>query len=62
MPTNLQAPMSLFSLEETIKRVTNDNKIYVNYFAEDKSFNKILKIITKYSFAVYRTYGIHPHE
>ena len=28
---------------------------------EDKSFNKILKIISEYK-SVYGTYGIHPHE
>ena len=28
---------------------------------EDKSFNKILKIVDEYK-SVYGTYGIHPHE
>ena len=54
-------PMSL-SLEETIKRANNDGiKYMLTISTEDKSFNKILKIITKYS-CVYGTYGIHPHE
>ena len=53
--------MSL-SLEETIKRANNDGiKYMLTISTEDKSFNKILKIITKYS-CVYGTYGIHPHE
>ena len=54
-------PMSL-SLNETIERANNDGiKYMLTISTEDKSFNKILKIITKYS-CVYGTYGIHPHE
>ena len=54
-------PMSL-SLQETIKRANDDGIKYIlTISTEDKSFDKILKIITKYS-CVYGTYGIHPHE
>ena len=54
-------PMSL-SLKDTIKRANNDGIKYIlTISTEDKSFDKILKIITEYS-CVYGTYGIHPHE
>ena len=54
-------PMS-FSLKETIKRANNDGvKYLLTISTEDKSFNKILKIIQEFK-CVYGTYGIHPHE
>ena len=54
-------PMSL-SLKDTIKRANNDGIKYIlTISTEDKSFDKILKIITEYG-CVYGTYGIHPHE
>ena len=53
--------MSL-SLKETIERVNNDGvKYLLTISTEDKSFNKILKIIQEFK-CVYGTYGIHPHE
>ncbi len=54
-------PMSL-SLKETINRANIDGvKYLLTISTEDKSFNKILKIITDYD-CVYGSYGIHPHE
>ncbi len=54
-------PMSL-SLKETIDRANKDGvKIMLTISTEDKSFQKILKIISEYK-SVYGTYGIHPHE
>ena len=54
-------PMSL-SLKETIKRANNDGvKFILTISTEDKSFDKILKIIQEFE-CVYGTYGIHPHE
>ena len=54
-------PMSL-SLNDTIKRANNEGIKYIlTISTEDKSFDKILKIITDYN-CVYGTYGIHPHE
>jgi len=54
-------PMSL-SLKETIKRANSDGvKYLLTISTEDKSFNKILKIIQEFK-CVYGTYGIHPHE
>ena len=54
-------PMSL-SLKETIKRANNDGvKYLLTISTEDKSFDKILKIIQEFK-CVYGTYGIHPHE
>ena len=54
-------PMSL-SLKETIKRANNDGvKYLLTISTEDKSFEKILKIIQEFK-CVYGTYGIHPHE
>ncbi len=54
-------PMAL-SLKETIERANKDG---VNYLltisTEDKSFDKILNIITNNK-CVYGSYGIHPHE
>ena len=53
--------MSL-SLKETIKRANNDGvKYLLTISTEDKSFDKILKIIQEFK-CVYGTYGIHPHE
>ena len=54
-------PMSN-SLTETIKRANNDGvKFILTISTEDKSFNKILRIIKDHK-CVYGTYGIHPHE
>ena len=54
-------PMSL-SLKETVKRANNDGvKYLLTISTEDKSFDKILKIIQEFK-CVYGTYGIHPHE
>ena len=54
-------PMSL-NLKETIQRANDDGvKYMLTISTEDKSFNKILKIIKKFK-SVYGTYGIHPHE
>ena len=54
-------PMSK-SLIETINRANNDGvKYMLTISTEDKSFEKILKIITEHK-SVYGTYGIHPHE
>ena len=53
--------MSL-SLKETIERANNDGvKYLLTISTEDKSFDKILKIIREFK-CVYGTYGIHPHE
>ena len=53
--------MSL-SLKETIERANNDGvKYLLTISTEDKSFDKILKIIQEFE-CVYGTYGIHPHE
>ena len=54
-------PISL-SLKETIDRANADGvKYLLTISTEDKSFNKILKILTDYD-CVYGSYGIHPHE
>ena len=54
-------PMFL-SLKETIARANKDGVRYLlTISTEDKSFSKILKIISDYD-CVYGTYGIHPHE
>ena len=54
-------PMSN-ALNDTIKRATDGGvKYMLTISTEDKSFDKILNIITKYK-NVYGTYGIHPHE
>ena len=54
-------PMSL-SLKVTIERANNDGvKYLLTISTEDKSFDKILKIIQEFK-CVYGTYGIHPHE
>ena len=54
-------PMSK-SLTETINRANNEGvKYMLTISTEDKSFEKILKIITQHK-SVYGTYGIHPHE
>ena len=54
-------PMSL-SLKETIKRANKDGvKYLLTISTEDKSYGKILKIITNNE-CVYGSYGIHPHE
>ena len=54
-------PMSL-DLKKTIDRAQKDGvKYLLTISTEDKSFNKILKIIKGFD-CVYGTYGIHPHE
>ncbi len=54
-------PMSN-SLKETIDRANKDGiKYMLTISTEDKSFEKILKIVNGYK-SVYGTYGIHPHE
>jgi TatD DNase family protein len=54
-------PMSL-SLKETIKRANKDGvKYLLTISTEDKSFDKILNIISNNE-CVYGSYGIHPHE
>ena len=54
-------PMSQ-SLKETIDRANSEGIKYIlTISTEDKSFDKILKIISDYK-NVYGTYGIHPHE
>ena len=54
-------PMSL-SLSETIDRANKEGvKYLLTISTEEKSFDKILKIITEFN-CVYGTYGIHPHE
>ena len=54
-------PMSL-SLDETINRASKDGvKFMLTISTEDKSYSKIIEIISKYK-CVYGTYGIHPHE
>ena len=53
--------MSL-SLKETIDRANNDGvKYLLTISTEDKSFDKILNIISRNE-CVYGSYGIHPHE
>ena len=54
-------PMAL-SLKETIDRANKDGvKYLLTISTEDKSFNKILNIISKNK-CVFGSYGIHPHE
>ena len=54
-------PMSN-SLSETIDRARQDGVKYIlTISTEDKSYNKIINIITKHK-CVFGTYGIHPHE
>ena len=54
-------PLSL-SLKETIERANKDGVKYIlTISTEDKSFNKILNIVSNYK-CVFGTYGIHPHE
>ena len=54
-------PMSL-SLKETIDRANRDGvKYLLTISTEDKSYDKILNIISKNK-CVYGSYGIHPHE
>ena len=54
-------PMSL-SLKETIKRANEDGvKYLLTISTEDKSFNKILEIVSNFK-CVFGSYGIHPHE
>ena len=53
--------MSL-SLKETINRANKDGvKYLLTISTEDKSYDKILNIISKND-CVYGSYGIHPHE
>tara|TARA_B100001109_G_C18774805_1_gene432568 strand:- start:215 stop:952 length:738 start_codon:yes stop_codon:yes gene_type:complete len=50
------------SIKETIERANNDGvKYLLTISTEDKSFDKILNIISKNK-CVYGSYGIHPHE
>ena len=54
-------PMSQ-QLRETVERANKDGvKYMLTISTEDKSFEKILKIIKNFD-CVYGTYGIHPHE
>ena len=54
-------PMSS-SLKETINRANKDGvKYLLTISTEDKSFNKILEIVSNYK-CVFGSYGIHPHE
>ena len=54
-------PMSL-NLKDTIDRANKDGvKYMLTISTEDKSYEKILNIISKFK-SVYGTYGIHPHE
>ena len=54
-------PMSK-SLHETIERANREGVKYIlTISTEDKSFDKILKIVEEHK-SVYGTYGIHPHE
>ena len=54
-------PMSL-SLKETIDRaIKNGIKYILTISTEDKSFDKILNIISNNK-CVFGSYGIHPHE
>ena len=54
-------PMSK-ALNETIDRASRDGVKYIlTISTEDKSFDKILKIVDEYK-SVFGTYGIHPHE
>ena len=54
-------PMSL-SLKETINRANKDGvKYLLTISTEDKSFDKILEIISNYK-CVFGSYGIHPQE
>ncbi len=54
-------PMSL-SLKETIERANKEGvKYLLTISTEDKSYNKILDIISNNK-CVYGSYGIHPHE
>ena len=54
-------PMSL-SLKQTINRANKDGvKYLLTISTEDKSFDKILEIISNYK-CVFGSYGIHPHE
>ena len=54
-------PMSL-SLKETIDRANKDGvKYLLTISTEDKSYEKILNIISKNK-CVFGSYGIHPHE
>ena len=54
-------PISL-NLKDTIERANKNGIRYMlTISTEDKSFDKILKIISNFK-NVYGTYGIHPHE
>ena len=54
-------PMSK-DLNETIVRANRNSVMYMlTISTEDKSFDKILKIVKEHK-GVYGTYGIHPHE
>ena len=50
------------SLEKTINKAENDGVKYIlTISTENKSFDKILNIVSSYK-NVFGTYGIHPHE
>ena len=54
-------PMSL-KINETINQANREGvKFILTISTEDKSYDKILKIISNHK-SVYGTYGIHPHE
>ena len=54
-------PMSK-ALNETLNRASRDGVKYIlTISTEDKSYDKILKIVDEYK-SVFGTYGIHPHE
>ena len=54
-------PMSS-SLDDTVTRAFNEGvKYMLTISTDDKNFQNILKIISKYK-NIYGTYGIHPHE
>ena len=54
------SPCQILSMKLLVGQIKTALNI-LTISTEDKSFNKILNIITKYE-KVYGTYGIHPHE
>ena len=54
-------PMSLELKETIVKANKNGVKFLLTISTEEKSFNKILKILEDYD-CVYGSFGIHPHE
>ena len=50
------------NLDKIINDASNAGvKYLLTIFTDNKSFNKILKIVDKYN-NIFGTYGIHPHE